>query len=93
MNSDATFIDVVNSFDEDLIHMSKGPSSGFGTGGMQTKLSAAHIANEAGADMVIANGEDIMIINDIMTGASVGTLFTAHKKKHFNIMDYIENGE
>ena len=35
----------------------------------------AKIVTEAGADMVIANGDDIYCINDIMAGKNVGTLF------------------
>ena len=64
-------------------------SSNVGTGGMSAKLSAARIATMAGADMVIANGEDVSIISRIVAGESVGTLFAGRRDNLFNIEDYI----
>ena len=55
--------------------MAKGPSTISGTGGMESKLSAARICSDAGADMIIANGKDIYILEDIMSGRNVGTYF------------------
>jgi glutamate 5-kinase len=49
--------------------------SGLGTGGMATKIRAAKIATEAGADMVIANGDDPMKIYDIVAKKEIGTRF------------------
>lgn len=88
-NPDAKFIDEVEEVTDELCSMGKGSSSSVGTGGMATKLSAAKIATNAGTDMIIANGEDVYIINDIMEGKSVGTLFKQHKSEQFNILDYI----
>lgn len=48
-----------------------------GTGGMQTKLSAAKTATEAGCDMVIANGKRPEALYDIVEGLEVGTRFLA----------------
>ena len=42
---------------------------------MATKLHAAHIATEAGFDMVIANGARPEILYDIVDGKRVGTRF------------------
>lgn len=89
-NKDATLIPVVNEIDATLVKMAKGVSSDFGTGGMATKIGAGRIANDSGADMVIANGADFGILNEIMDGKEVGTLFLAHKNPDFNMMDYIE---
>ncbi|WP_312492916.1 glutamate 5-kinase [Anaerosporobacter sp.] len=88
-NPDAKFIDVVEELTEELCSMGKGSSSSVGTGGMATKLSAAKIATNSGTDMLIVNGENVYIINDIMEGKSVGTLFKQHKSEQFNILDYI----
>ena len=50
-----------------FMDMGKGSTgSSVGTGGMATKLSAAHVATSAGADMVIANGSDFHIIHKIL---------------------------
>ena len=35
---------------------------------MATKIEAAKIATRSGADMVIANGDNIYTINDVMAG-------------------------
>lgn len=74
-NPNARFIHTVAKIDESLEKMAGGSSSDFGTGGMATKVNAAKIVTRAGADMVIANGDSIYIINDIMAGKKVGTLF------------------
>lgn len=76
-NPDARFISCVEKIDEDLLSCAKGPDSAFGTGGMTTKLAAAEIANEAGTDMVIANGDDPVNVIRILEGKEVGTLFKA----------------
>lgn len=81
VNPKAEFIDVVERLDDHLMNMGKGSTgSGVGTGGMATKLSAAKIATSAGADMVIANGEDFHVIHKIMQGRNHGTLFLSDKK-------------
>jgi glutamate 5-kinase len=89
MNPEAKFIDYVEIIDDSLIEMGKGSNSLVGTGGMSTKISAARIATDSGADMVIANGDDVYVINDIIEGKNIGTLFKAHKDDDFVLLDYI----
>ena len=74
-NPNAEFIDYVDKIDSDLKSMAKGPSTISGTGGMESKISAARISAKAGADMVIANGKDVYILDDIINGVNVGTFF------------------
>lgn len=81
-NPAARFVHTVNRIDEELEKMGKGAGSAVGTGGMATKIEAAKIATEAGADMVIANGDNIYAINDIMAGKKVGTLFLAKNHRY-----------
>lgn len=88
-NPDAVLFHTIETLDETVFGMAKGSSSPVGTGGMQTKLSAARIATEAGADMVIANGDCVDHIMGITEGELVGTLFTAHPAKEFCLLDYI----
>lgn len=89
-NPQAEFIDIVEKIDAHLESMAKGSSgSSVGTGGMATKLKAAHIATSAGADMVIANGADFHIIHKIMQGRNYGTLFLSDKKEEFYLDDII----
>lgn len=78
-NKDARFIHTVKRIDDHLERMAKGSSTECGTGGMATKITAGKMVTEAGTDMIIANGENIYLINDIMAGKKVGTLFLSHQ--------------
>lgn len=89
-NPDAKFISLVNEITPEFLDMGKDTAgSDVGTGGMSAKLAAARIATDSGSDMVIANGEDVGIIHDIMDGKDKGTLFMAHTNLDFDLMDYI----
>lgn len=81
-NPNARFVHTVNKIDAALEKMGKGAGSDLGTGGMATKIEAAKIATEAGADMVIANGDNIYAINDVMAGKKVGTLFLSKDRRY-----------
>lgn len=90
-NPDARFISQVDRIDDDLLDMGKSTSgSNVGTGGMATKLIAARIATGSGADMVIANGNEIDNITKVMAGEDVGTLFVSSKKQDFNLVELID---
>ena len=91
-NPDAVFIDTVEKIDENIIGMGKGAGSNVGTGGMSTKISAARIATDAGADMIIANGEEVEVIRSIIDGEQIGTLFKAHRNENFELLDYLSKG-
>ena len=72
---DANIIDEVKCITDEIRALAGGAGSSRGTGGMATKISAAEIATKAGADMIIANGEDPEVLYDIFDGKKVGTLF------------------
>ena len=61
-----------------------GAGSAQGTGGMQTKIEAAKIAQNAGVTMVIARGDEDGIIRGILRGEEIGTLFPA-REAHLRI--------
>ena len=91
-NPDAKFIDRVDSLADELLSMGKGTTgSDIGTGGMETKLTAAKIATYSGADMVIANGKDVRVIHRIMEGRNYGTIFKANKNEAFNFAQFVDN--
>ena len=90
VNANASFISCVDKIDEKLENMGKGVTSDVGTGGMATKISAAKIATASGCDMIIANGENIAVIHQIMEGEEVGTIFKEHKAEGFHLIDYIK---
>ena len=58
---------------------------------MNTKMTAAYIATNSGADMIIANSSDIRIIHRIMDGRNIGTLFKAQKDTDFDMVEYVKN--
>ena len=90
-NPDARFIEEVESLTEEYIQMGKASTgSNVGTGGMNTKITAAQIAIHSGADMVIANSKDISVIHRIIDGENVGTIFKAKKNEDFDLQDFVE---
>ncbi|MBQ5321226.1 MAG: glutamate 5-kinase [Oscillospiraceae bacterium] len=74
-DKNAKLIHRVENITEEIEMLCGGTASGLGTGGMTTKIRAAKIATKAGADMVIANGDDPMKIYDIVSGKDIGTRF------------------
>lgn len=54
-----------------------GGAHGPGTGGMATKLRAAHIATQAGVDVVVASGKDPGVLVALASGEKHGTFFPA----------------
>ncbi|MBQ8816257.1 MAG: glutamate 5-kinase [Lachnospiraceae bacterium] len=90
-NPDAEFIEVVEYLDEDIMQMGRSTTgSSVGTGGMGTKLIAARIATKSGADMIIANSQNVSVIHEIMEGENVGTLFKAHSDASFDLKSFVE---
>jgi glutamate 5-kinase len=91
-NKNAQFIERVDMLSDELIKMGKGSTgSSVGTGGMETKLTAAKIATYSGADMIIANGKDVRIIHRLMEGRNYGTIFRANKNENFNFAEFVNN--
>ena len=91
-NPDARFISFVPEITQDFLEMGKDSSSSdVGTGGMSAKLAAARIATDSGADMVIANGAQVDVVWDIVSGKQKGTLFLAHSNLDFDLMHYLNN--
>jgi len=89
-NPEAEIIRDVYEIDKEILGMAKGSTgSSVGTGGMATKLAAAKIATYSGADMIIANGEDVSIIENIVAGERIGTMFHASENAEFNLENYI----
>lgn len=88
-NNEASLISHVERIDDKILNMGKGAGSDLGTGGMATKISAARIATNSGADMVITNADDVLNISRIMDGRDIGTIFAAHKDESFDLHDYL----
>ena len=71
----AKLVSVVEKITPEIEASVGGAGSKLGTGGMQTKLSAAKLVTAAGIPMVIANGEDPDVLYAIVDGEAVGTRF------------------
>ena len=89
---DARFISLVPEITPELMGMGKTTTgSDVGTGGMAAKLAGARIATDAGSHMVIANGEEVGIVEEIVAGKERGTLFLAHENLDFDLIHYVTN--
>ncbi len=64
-----------------LATISSESSSGFGTGGMASKVAAARLSCDSGIGLVVAQGERPNILQDILSGDDVGTYFIPRKVK------------
>ena len=71
----AKLVHTVPAITDEILALAGGAGSAQGTGGMITKLRAAQMMTESGADMVIANGADPEVLYAILEGAEVGTRF------------------
>lgn len=90
-NPEAEFIPLVEQLSESHFHMGKSSTgSGVGTGGMNTKMTAARIATSTGTDMIIANSKDIGILHRLLNGSEEGTLFLANKDESFDLVGFVE---
>ncbi|MEI6602590.1 MAG: glutamate 5-kinase [Clostridia bacterium] len=79
-NPNSKRISVVRDLTSEMECFAGGAGSQFGTGGMVTKLRAAKIANDAGAHMILASGEDPHVIKRIIDGNDEGSIFVSEKK-------------
>ncbi|MEW5767859.1 MAG: glutamate 5-kinase [bacterium] len=68
----------VEEITPELFNLAGGTREATSTGGMITKLQAAKIAVRAGITVIIANGKKEKIIEEIMGGTEVGTVFLPH---------------
>lgn len=74
-NPDAKRISVVTEVDEALVQGAGGAGSALGTGGMSTKISAMAMLMRHGIAGVIAEGSQSQILEEILEGDDIGTLF------------------
>lgn len=74
---ESQIIPLVERWDEDLLELASEAKSHGGTGGMRSKLQAARKVTDVGESVIIANGLKADVLDDIMAGKQVGTLFLA----------------
>jgi glutamate 5-kinase len=76
-DDDAEFVSEVDEITPKLAAYAQ-VSKGRGRGGMSTKIEAARIVAEAGKTTVIANGRIPGIVERVVAGESIGTVFHPH---------------
>jgi len=74
-HADARRIDKVEAVTPEVMAMSGGTGSHFGTGGMASKLKAASIATRGGVAASIVSGHEDGRLSALLRGEDVGTLF------------------
>lgn len=78
INPNASLISTVSVPDARILEMAGSSRSPLGSGGMRSKVRAALMATAAGESVIIANGTQPGILDAIMAGEPVGTLFLPH---------------
>ena len=80
-HSHSELIDVVPVITEGIKKAAGRAGTQDGTGGMVTKLRAAEIVTGSGEMMVLADGKEPDVVNRILSGENIGTLFLPQSPK------------
>lgn len=75
---DARLLATVPSIDAGVMDMAGSSRSALGSGGMRSKLRAARLATAAGESVIMANGGRPGVLDAVLAGEPVGTLFLPH---------------
>ena len=78
---DGSVVDIVEKVDQSIYSLDHGRQSQGGLGGMSSKLQAAELVSRAGEAAIIANGKLPHILERLLAGEKLGTLFVPAKKK------------
>jgi len=81
VNKSARLLTRVKEITDEMERNSQNRGSSFSSGGMLTKLKAARICMAAGISMVIANSDAENVINRVISGEEIGTLFIPREDK------------
>jgi glutamate 5-kinase len=81
LSKNAKLIPLVRQVTAEMEKQASGTLSPVGIGGMVTKLQAARKAALCGVPMILANGATEGILQKILQGENVGTLFTSEVNK------------
>jgi glutamate 5-kinase len=81
LDGDGARIRVVRDVARDALPHVRKSTSGVGTGGMASKIEAARRATLAGANVVVADARAPRVLEDVLAGKDVGTLFVAAEER------------
>jgi len=73
-------VEEIYSITERIVDRAGGTGSEYGTGGMMSKIRSAEIIIRFGEKMVIANANTKQVLNRIMNGEKMGTIFVGKNK-------------
>ena len=73
----STKISLVSQWDDDLLGLARSTKSSRGTGGMRSKLESVRAATAVGENVIIADGRRPDVLDLILDGEEIGTLFLA----------------
>lgn len=77
----AKLVSVVEEITSEIVASAGDAGSSVGTGGMYTKIQAAKIATTSGINLVIASGSEKYVMQQIVDGKDVGTLFLSKENR------------
>jgi glutamate 5-kinase len=66
---------IVHDIDREAVPVAGGSTSGVGSGGMASKVGSARIVTRTGVPAVVAPGREPDVLQRVLSGADVGTLF------------------
>src|SRR5690606_25435699 len=72
---DARLIPLIERIDEQTYALAGGTGTSLGTGGMLTKIEAAHTASRSGVMTVLASGKEEDVLLRVVAGEDLGTRF------------------
>ena len=75
LGTDGARVGIVHDITRDALPLVRASKAGFGTGGMASKLEAARRATISGAHAVVADARRPGVIEAVLAGEDVGTLF------------------
>ena len=88
-NEDAQLLGTVTDITPQIESYGGSPTSTKGVGGMRTKIEAAKISMMSGCHMVIANSDTADVVQKVVAGEDIGTLFLANDDVHKNRIRWI----
>jgi glutamate 5-kinase len=88
-NPDAQRIAKIDTITDEMLTFASGSGSKVGTGGMQSKLTAAKYATNAGVDVFIGTGAGSHKLIEILAQNGDGTYFTRNEKSIPNYKQWV----
>jgi glutamate 5-kinase len=97
-NKNAILIPIVEKIDQSIYALAGGSKNPIATGGMRTKIEAAHKATVRGIDTIILNSTKHKVFDYLLAGKLTGTIFKKTKtpmtaKKHWMLHAMNSNGK